>query len=126
MEDIMVKYDGTVRNSLGDVIQFLYGVDGMDAVWIKSQKLDSLKVKKGKFDGIFKHDIDEENWTPSYISTEHVEDIKVLGKFVTFSMLKYNNSKMIESSLEPYTGYKRKFDVFYLYSIIMLSLSCKN
>ncbi|GKE76261.1 DNA-directed RNA polymerase II subunit 1, partial [Tanacetum coccineum] len=43
MEDIMVKYDGTVRNSLGDVIQFLYG-----AVWIESQKLDSLKVKKGE------------------------------------------------------------------------------
>nr|GEY79323.1 DNA-directed RNA polymerase II subunit 1 [Tanacetum cinerariifolium] len=40
MKDIMVKYDGTVRNSLGDVIQFLYG---MDAVWIESQKLDSLK-----------------------------------------------------------------------------------
>ncbi|KAL0366613.1 UNVERIFIED_CONTAM: DNA-directed RNA polymerase II subunit RPB1 [Sesamum radiatum] len=35
MEDIMVKYDGTVRNSLGDVIQFLYGEDGMDAVWIR-------------------------------------------------------------------------------------------
>ncbi|GKC40857.1 DNA-directed RNA polymerase II subunit 1, partial [Tanacetum coccineum] len=28
MEDIMVKYDGTVRNPLGDVIQFLYGEDG--------------------------------------------------------------------------------------------------
>jgi DNA-directed RNA polymerase II subunit RPB1 len=34
VEDIMVKYDGTVRNSLGDVIQFLYGEDGMDVVWI--------------------------------------------------------------------------------------------
>ncbi|KAK1324599.1 DNA-directed RNA polymerase II subunit RPB1 [Acorus calamus] len=50
MEDIMVKYDGTVRNSLGDVIQFLYGEDGMDAVWIESQKLDSLKMKKKEFD----------------------------------------------------------------------------
>ncbi|GMH06584.1 hypothetical protein Nepgr_008424 [Nepenthes gracilis] len=30
--DIMVKYEGTVRNSLGCVIQFLYGEDGMDAV----------------------------------------------------------------------------------------------
>jgi DNA-directed RNA polymerase II subunit RPB1 len=28
MEDIIVKYDGTVRNSAGDVIQFLYGEDG--------------------------------------------------------------------------------------------------
>ncbi|KAJ8498009.1 hypothetical protein OPV22_008561 [Ensete ventricosum] len=39
MEDIIVKYDGIVRNSLGDVIQFLYGEDGMDAVWIESQNL---------------------------------------------------------------------------------------
>ncbi|KAH0969208.1 hypothetical protein GBA52_028933 [Prunus armeniaca] len=53
MEDIMVKYDGTVRNSLGDVIQFLYGEDGMDAVWIESQKLDSLKMKKSEFDKTF-------------------------------------------------------------------------
>ncbi|PWA79497.1 RNA polymerase II large subunit [Artemisia annua] len=66
MEDIM-KYDGTVRNSLGDVIQFLYGEDGMDAVWIESQKLDSLK-----------YEIDEENWNPNYMSTEHVEDIKTI------------------------------------------------
>ena len=46
MEDIMVKYDGTVRNSLGDVIQFLYGEDGMDAIWIEEQNLDSLKMKR--------------------------------------------------------------------------------
>ena len=25
MEDIMLRYDGTIRNSMGDVIQFLYG-----------------------------------------------------------------------------------------------------
>ena len=36
MEDIMVKYDGIVKNSLGDFIQFLYGEDGMDVVWIES------------------------------------------------------------------------------------------
>ncbi|GJZ09185.1 RNA polymerase II largest subunit [Tanacetum coccineum] len=61
MQWVVEKYDGTV-NSLGDVIQFLYG-----AVWIESQKLDSLKVKKGEFDRIFKHEIDEENWNPSYM-----------------------------------------------------------
>ena len=31
MEDMMVKYDGTVRNAGGEVLQFLYGEDGMDA-----------------------------------------------------------------------------------------------
>ncbi|PPD96835.1 hypothetical protein GOBAR_DD06103 [Gossypium barbadense] len=49
MEDIMVKYDGTVRNSLGDVIQFLYGED------------------------------DDENWNPtSYMLPEHIEDLRTI------------------------------------------------
>ncbi|KAG2256277.1 hypothetical protein Bca52824_075571 [Brassica carinata] len=76
LEDIMVKYDGTVRNSFGDVIQFLYGEDGMDAVWIESQKLDSLKMKKAEFDRTFKYEIDDENWNPTYLSDEHLEDLK--------------------------------------------------
>jgi len=38
MEDIMVKYDGTVRNSVGDIIQFVYG----EMVWMQF----SLKCRK--------------------------------------------------------------------------------
>ncbi|KAI9347609.1 DNA-directed RNA polymerase II largest subunit [Obelidium mucronatum] len=30
LEDVMAKYDGTVRNSAGQVVQFCYGEDGMD------------------------------------------------------------------------------------------------
>ncbi|KAK7274223.1 hypothetical protein RIF29_15304 [Crotalaria pallida] len=78
IEDIMCKYDGTVRNSLGDVIQFLYGEDGMDAVWIETQKLDSLKMKKTEFDRVFRHEFDDENWKPSYMIEEAVEDLKTL------------------------------------------------
>ena len=29
LEDVMVKYDGTVRNSQEHIIQFLYGEDAM-------------------------------------------------------------------------------------------------
>ncbi|KAL9230059.1 hypothetical protein vseg_005452 [Gypsophila vaccaria] len=81
MEDIMVKYDGTVRNSLGDVIQFLYGEDGMDAVWIESQKLDSLKMKKSEFDRTYRYDFDDENWEPDYMLQEHVSDLKTIREF---------------------------------------------
>ncbi|PKU64515.1 DNA-directed RNA polymerase II subunit RPB1 [Dendrobium catenatum] len=81
MEDIMVKYDGTVRNSLGDVIQFLYGEDGMDAVWIESQKLDSVKMKKVEFDKVYRYEIDDNNWNPSYMLPEHVEDLKTIREF---------------------------------------------
>ncbi|KAL3846076.1 hypothetical protein ACJIZ3_003479 [Penstemon smallii] len=78
MEDIMVRYDGTVRNSLGDVIQFLYGEDGMDSVWIESQPLESLKLKKSDFNNMYKYEIDNPNWNPNYMFSEAVEDLKTI------------------------------------------------
>lgn len=30
LEDLMSKYDGTVRDSTGSIVQFCYGEDGMD------------------------------------------------------------------------------------------------
>jgi DNA-directed RNA polymerase II subunit RPB1 len=36
LEDIVVSYDGTVRNSLGNLIQFIYGEDMMDGAFIES------------------------------------------------------------------------------------------
>ncbi|GAB2282886.1 DNA-directed RNA polymerase II subunit rpb1 [Dionaea muscipula] len=81
MEDIMVKYDGTVRNSLGCVIQFLYGEDGMDAVWIESQKLDSLKMKKSEFLKAYRFEYDDPNWNPKYIRPDYIEDLKSIPEF---------------------------------------------
>ena len=37
MEDVMLCYDGTVRNSAGDVLQMLYGEDGMDGAAMERQ-----------------------------------------------------------------------------------------
>ena len=50
LEDVMVKYDGTVRNSLGHVIQFCYGEDGMDACFVEKQRLDSVKLSNVQFE----------------------------------------------------------------------------
>src|SRR4051794_429720 len=50
LEDVMVKYDGTVRNSLGDILQFCYGEDGMDACFVESQNIDSLPMSNDSFD----------------------------------------------------------------------------
>ena len=44
MEDLMVYYDGTVRNSRGQIVQFLYGEDGMDARWIEDQSIPTLHM----------------------------------------------------------------------------------
>lgn len=42
LEDVMAKYDGTVRNSLGDIIQFCYGEDGLDGGHIEPQPVDII------------------------------------------------------------------------------------
>jgi DNA-directed RNA polymerase II subunit RPB1 len=49
LEDVMVKYDGTVRNSLGDIIQFRYGEDGMDACFVEKQPLQTIKLSDNAF-----------------------------------------------------------------------------
>ncbi|GKT33263.1 DNA-directed RNA polymerase II subunit RPB1, partial [Aduncisulcus paluster] len=43
LEDMGVRYDGTVRDSVGNIVEFLYGEDGMDGSRIDAQKLLSLK-----------------------------------------------------------------------------------
>jgi len=42
METNMVHHDGTVRDSKGNVVQFLYGDDGMDGMRIEKQRFDHL------------------------------------------------------------------------------------
>jgi len=50
LEDIMVQYDGTTRNSLGDVIQFLYGEDGLDATQVEKQTIDTIGGSTAAFE----------------------------------------------------------------------------
>jgi DNA-directed RNA polymerase II subunit RPB1 len=46
----MVHYDGTVRNSLGDLIQFVYGEDGMGGAFIERQKIDTFGLDNEAFE----------------------------------------------------------------------------
>jgi DNA-directed RNA polymerase II subunit RPB1 len=62
LEDVMVKYDGTVRTSKEMIVQFLYGEDGMagehfESVALELPKLDNAQMSK-KLD--FLHDIESE------------------------------------------------------------------
>ena len=43
------RYDGTVRNAGGSVVQFLYGEDGMDGAAIEGQRLEVLRLKDRAF-----------------------------------------------------------------------------
>ncbi|KAF9941472.1 DNA-directed RNA polymerase II subunit rpb1 [Modicella reniformis] len=61
LEDVMVKYDGTVRNSLGHVIQFCYGEDGMDACFVEKQRLDSVKMSTAQFEKKYHVDLTDKS-----------------------------------------------------------------
>ena len=50
LEDVMVKYDGTVRNSNNQIIQFLYGEDGFGGEFIEDQKLESMMMNDKKLE----------------------------------------------------------------------------
>lgn len=66
LEDVMAKYDGTVRNSLGDIVQFVYGEDGLDGVHIEKQKVDHINMNDKKFAERYRLDVmDERNPIPS-------------------------------------------------------------
>jgi DNA-directed RNA polymerase II subunit RPB1 len=61
MEDVQVRYDGTVRNSSGSIIQWVYGDDGMDRANTivlndKSEVLDIARVAD-KLNAMYESDI---------------------------------------------------------------------
>ena len=57
LEEVMAKYDGTVRNSLGDIVEFIYGEDGLDAVYIEGQKLDIINCSDKQLEKKFRVDV---------------------------------------------------------------------
>ncbi|KAF2637425.1 putative DNA-dependent RNA polymerase II largest subunit [Massarina eburnea CBS 473.64] len=57
LEDVMVKYDGTVRNSMGDIVEFVYGEDGLAGEKIEEQKIDTVAISQAKLEKRFKVDV---------------------------------------------------------------------
>lgn len=60
LEDSAAHYDGTVRNSLGDIIQFVYGEDGLDGVAIEKQRVDHMNLSNASFEKRFRLDVMDE------------------------------------------------------------------
>jgi DNA-directed RNA polymerase II subunit RPB1 len=75
MEDLMVRYDGTVRNACGEVIQFLYGEDGMEGTSIEGQRMEFLRFNPKKFDAVYKYELDRPGWSPDWMDTVFLEEI---------------------------------------------------
>lgn len=85
LEDVMAKYDGTVRNSLGDIVQFVYGEDGLDGVHIESQRVDIITCSDEQFEKKFRVDLmdprPEATISPDFLeqATEMAGDLEIQG-----------------------------------------------
>ncbi|TVY49542.1 DNA-directed RNA polymerase II subunit rpb1 [Lachnellula cervina] len=75
LEDVMAKYDGTVRNSLGDIVQFVYGEDGLDGTIIEKQRVDSINMSHKAFEDRFRMDVMDESQQVSAELLEHANEI---------------------------------------------------
>ena len=49
LEEVTVKYDTTVRDSRGNIVQFIYGEDGLDGAHIENQKVDIITISDKAF-----------------------------------------------------------------------------
>ncbi|KAJ4462204.1 putative DNA-directed RNA polymerase II subunit 1 [Paratrimastix pyriformis] len=58
MEDVSIRYDGTVRNSIDEVVQFAYGEDGMSGEFMETQKFEILTLADKKFVDKFRFPLD--------------------------------------------------------------------
>ena len=52
----MVKYDGTVRNQNEQIIQLLYGEDGLDGSHLEFQKVPTMKLANRPLEKKFRFD----------------------------------------------------------------------
>lgn len=84
LEDLSARYDGTVRNSLGDVIQFLYGEDGLDAMCIEKQKLGILKMSDAAFENKFRLDLAN---PPEWFKTDYEYGNELTGDKASMALL---------------------------------------
>ncbi|KAI1766640.1 beta and beta-prime subunits of DNA dependent RNA-polymerase [Hypoxylon sp. FL1150] len=75
LEDVSARYDGTIRNSLGDVIQFLYGEDGQDAMRIEKQTMDFWVLRDSDFEGRYRIDVMEGPESRTLDALEYGQDM---------------------------------------------------
>ena len=75
MEDLKVHYDSSVRSSSGDIIQFVYADDGMDAIYIESQPLFLTKMSIDELKQKFQLNPDEK-WSAYLTKDAHKFKIK--------------------------------------------------
>lgn len=75
MESVMVKYDGTLRNQVEQLIQLRYGEDGLDGCHVEFQSLPTLKPSDRAFERQFRFDATNERAMRRCLKEEVIKDL---------------------------------------------------
>ncbi|CAF0756618.1 unnamed protein product [Adineta steineri] len=76
LETIMIKYDGTVRNQDEQIIQFIYGDDGLNEEYLENQSIISLKPANKVFENSCKFNLSAgENDLRKYLTDDVLTDL---------------------------------------------------
>ena len=67
MESLMIAYDGTVRNSHGDIIQLLYGEDGVAGQHTEKQNMLTIQASNAILNKKFYYDISDDRFVKSQV-----------------------------------------------------------
>jgi len=97
MEDVMVKYDGTVRNSLGDIIQFIYGEDGMDGTAIEQQQFATLRPSNADLEAKFRWQVDAPDFGAGVLEPETLDELSRILR-ITDGVMRHLATRRIEGS----------------------------
>jgi DNA-directed RNA polymerase II subunit RPB1 len=77
MEDLVIRYDGTVRNAGGAVVQFLYGEDGMDGTRVEEQHYRHAQAKEGDLRRTFEYvELEAGGPPPNWLSAAQAEELR--------------------------------------------------
>ncbi|CDW74169.1 dna-directed rna polymerase ii subunit rpb1-like [Stylonychia lemnae] len=99
LEDVMVNYDNTVRNSSEQIIQFLYGEDGMAGEYIEDLKIDLLKMSNAEIERRY-------NFIPEKVSSLEAKD--QLRKYLD----DYIVNKIMDDPQYQLTLYREKEQIY--------------
>lgn len=105
LEDIMVKYDGTVRDCGGNIIQFIYGEDGMAGEFIESfyQNFIEMNNEDLKRNYLFIDAYEEKEFSDQLGEYERYFETSIISEI-------YNNPESLPILKEEFERIKRYRD----------------
>lgn len=75
LEDIKIMYDGTVRNSNNNIIQFIYGDDNYDPIKLEKVKVDLIEQNNLQMEDKYKFNFQSEKDWESIITKTIVKEL---------------------------------------------------